>query len=80
MKATFLDEGGQSKPMIMGCYGIGVSRIVAAAIEQNNDKFGIRWPLALAPFEVLITPTNVSDETSRKVSEQIYKSLTKDGF
>ena len=56
MSATFLDESGQAKPMEMGCYGIGVSRIVAAAIEQNNDLRGILWPLALAPFQVAIAP------------------------
>jgi prolyl-tRNA synthetase len=56
MRATFLDESGQARPMEMGCYGIGVSRIVAAAIEQNNDMRGILWPLALAPFQVAIAP------------------------
>ena len=56
MKATYLDEQGKEQMMIMGCYGIGVGRTVAAAIEQNHDPDGIVWPLALAPFQVLITP------------------------
>ncbi len=79
MKADFLDEAGQSQPMIMGCYGIGVSRIVAAAIEQNNDEFGIRWPLPIAPYDVIVTPANVTHEESLKVSTQIYKALLEKG-
>ncbi len=79
MKATVLDPDGKARPMIMGCYGIGVSRIVAAAIEQNNDEWGIRWPAAIAPFEVIVTPTNVSDEASRKTAESIYAGLQEKG-
>ncbi len=52
MKCNFLDADGKEKPMVMGCYGIGVTRIAAAAIEQNHDEDGILWPMALAPFEV----------------------------
>ncbi len=63
MKATFLDEQGQEQFMIMGCYGIGVGRTVAAAIEQNHDKDGIIWPMALAPFQVIITPVEWSPGT-----------------
>jgi len=80
MKATFLDEGGAAHPMIMGCYGIGVSRIVAAAIEQNNDANGIIWPLPIAPFSVILTPTNMSDEKSRQAATAIYEGLTKEGI
>jgi prolyl-tRNA synthetase len=79
MKATYLDEGGQAKPMIMGCYGIGVSRIVAAAIEQNNDEWGIQWPLPISPFEVIVTPANVTHDESRSVAEKIYAELKKAG-
>jgi prolyl-tRNA synthetase len=79
MKATVLDEGGKAKPMIMGCYGIGVSRIVAAAIEQNNDQWGIQWPMPIAPFDVIVTPANVSDEKTRTVAEAIYNDLLKMG-
>lgn len=79
MKATYLDEGGKAQPMIMGCYGIGVSRIVAAAIEQNNDEWGIKWPISIAPFEVIVTPANVTDPKSKEVSEKIYSELLKSG-
>lgn len=80
LKAHFLDETGQSRPLIMGCYGIGVSRIVAAAIEQNNDDAGIRWPVPIAPFEVVVTPTNMSDPKSQEVGEKIYNDLTAQGI
>ncbi|MCB4756151.1 MAG: proline--tRNA ligase [Elusimicrobia bacterium] len=80
MKATFLDEGGTARPMVMGCYGIGVSRIVAAAIEQNNDENGIRWPVPMAPFEVLITPTNMSEEKMKQAAQEIYEGLLKGGI
>jgi prolyl-tRNA synthetase len=75
MQANFLDEAGQAQPMIMGCYGIGVSRIVAAAIEQNHDEWGIRWPLPIAPYDVIITPANVTHEPSLQTATQIYKAL-----
>jgi len=78
--ANFLDPEGNSHPMVMGCYGIGVSRIVAAAIEQNNDDWGILWPLAMAPFEVIVTPTNVSEDKLRQTAETIYKSLSEAGI
>ncbi len=79
MQANFLDESGESKPMIMGCYGIGVSRIVAAAIEQNNDEWGIRWPLPIAPFQVILTPANMTHEPSAQTAEKIYDGLLKKG-
>lgn len=79
MKATYLDEAGVAKPMIMGCYGIGVSRIVAAAIEQNNDEWGVRWPVPIAPFEVIVTPANVTHEESKTTAEKIYSGLQKNG-
>ena len=80
MNANYLDADGKSHPMIMGCYGIGVSRIVAAAIEQNNDKWGVRWPLSLAPFDIIITPTNMSDEKSRTVSNKLYQDFKNQGL
>jgi prolyl-tRNA synthetase len=79
MKADFLDEAGQSQPMIMGCYGIGVSRIVAAAIEQNNDEWGIRWPRPIAPYEVIVTAANVTHAESLQVATQIYTALREKG-
>ena len=62
MGATFLDQNGKSQPMIMGCYGIGVERTVAAVIEQHHDENGIIWPLALAPYHVVVVPVNVKKE------------------
>ncbi len=71
-----LDEDGKSKPMSMGCYGIGVSRIVAAAIEQNHDQKGICWPLPLAPFQLALLPMNAKkSHRVRSFAEQIYKEL-----
>lgn len=80
MKATVLDEGGKAIPMIMGCYGIGVSRIVAAAIEQRHDDNGISWPVPMAPFEVIVSPTNVSNPDLLKAAQTIYKDLQKAGI
>ena len=79
MGATFLDENGRSQPMIMGCYGIGVSRTIAAVIEQNNDEHGIIWPVAVAPFHVHVIPVNVKVEEQRQTSEQITEALQRAG-
>jgi len=79
MGATFLDENGRSQPMIMGCYGIGVSRTIAAAIEQNNDENGIIWPVAVAPFHVHVIPVNVKVEEQLQTSEQIAEQLHQAG-
>lgn len=73
--AKFLDEDGHEKPCIMGCYGIGINRIFASAIEIGNDKNGIIWPISIAPCEVIITSVNQDDEHVAKVSEDIYKKL-----
>jgi len=73
--AKFLDETGQEKPCIMGCYGIGINRILAAAIEISNDKNGIIWPISIAPFEVIITCVNQDDPEVAGVAEDIYKKL-----
>lgn len=80
MHATFLDENGKEKPMVMGCYGVGVSRTMAAAIEQNNDKDGMIWPAAIAPYEVLVVPVNTKDEASTQKAEEIYAQLQKAGI
>lgn len=79
MRATYLDKNGKEQYMMMGCYGIGVGRTVAAAIEQNHDENGIIWPMPLAPYHVIITPVNVNDENIKKVSEQLYKTLLEKG-
>lgn len=80
LNATFLDDKGISKAMIMGCYGIGVSRTLASAIEQNNDEFGIIWPTALAPYIVDVIPANMKNEAQVKVAEEIYEALLNDGI
>ncbi len=79
MKASFLDENGKAHPMIMGCYGIGVTRTVAAAIEQNHDENGIKWPLPLAPYQVILL-TLGKDEKLNEESEKIYAELKGKGI
>jgi len=76
MGATFLDKNGKEKPMIMGCYGIGIGRTAAAAIEQNHDDAGIIWPLGLSPFAVEVLVLKANDEASMKAAEGIYNGLT----
>ena len=78
--AKFLDADEQLGPIIMGCYGIGVNRIIAALIETSHDKDGIIWPMALAPYEVLLVPVKVPDEPSMKVARQLHDQLTAAGI
>jgi len=73
--ATFLDENGKEKPCIMGCYGIGINRILASAIEFSNDKNGIVFPITIAPFEVIVSCLNQDDSEVTKVAEDIYQQL-----
>ena len=81
MKATILNEQGKEQAMTMGCYGIGVSRIVAAAIEQNHDENGIIWPTAIAPFQIAIVPINMhKSDTVKQACEDLYSQLTEAGF
>ncbi|WP_444926694.1 proline--tRNA ligase [Microbulbifer sp. TRSA002] len=80
MNATVLDENGKEQVMSMGCYGIGVSRIVAAAIEQNHDDSGIIWPTAIAPFQLAIVPINMhKSDVVREKCEHLYESLRSKG-
>ena len=79
MKATFLDADGVAKEIIMGCYGIGVGRTAAAAIEQNHDENGIIWPMPLAPFQVIITMLNPNDEEVFAAGEKLYQDLLAEG-
>jgi prolyl-tRNA synthetase len=79
MKCNFLDADGKDKPMVMGCYGIGVTRIAAAAIEQNHDADGIRWPMALAPFQVLVVTAGKEPELA-EAAERLEKELTARGI
>jgi prolyl-tRNA synthetase len=81
MKASVLDENGKDQVMTMGCYGIGVTRVVAAAIEQNNDDNGIIWPAAIAPFQVALVPINLhKSEAVREQCESLYLQLTAAGI
>jgi prolyl-tRNA synthetase len=81
MGATVQDRDGKDVAMTMGCYGIGISRIVAAAIEQNYDDNGIIWPDALAPFNVVIVPINMHrSDAVRDAAEQLYRELAESGL
>lgn len=75
MNATYLDRDGNEKLIIMGCYGIGIGRTAAAAIEQNHDENGPIFPISIAPFEVAVIPVNVSDNIQRETAEKIYNGL-----
>ena len=72
---TFTDEKGETHPAVMGTYGIGVGRTMAAAIEQHHDADGIVWPLAIAPFEIVLASLNPSDETTRREADSLYEAL-----
>ncbi|RUM35359.1 MAG: proline--tRNA ligase [Desulfobulbus sp.] len=80
LEATFQDQEGNQQPLVMGCYGIGVSRVVAAAIEQNHDKNGIVFPLPLAPFQVLVLNLGVNNEKTTRAAEKLYKDLQAAGL
>ena len=81
MNATVLDENGKAVVMTMGCYGIGVSRVVAAAIEQNHDDKGIIWPAAIAPFQIALLPMNLKkSDAVRETTERLYQQLTEAGY
>jgi len=79
MNATFLDENGKSNPIIMGCYGIGVSRTLAAIVEQYNDEKGILWPKNLAPFDVHVITVNTKSDDQVQLADDIYKMLKENG-
>ncbi|OQZ03963.1 MAG: proline--tRNA ligase [Candidatus Brocadia sp. UTAMX1] len=76
LKAKFLDANGKGKSMIMGCYGIGINRIIASAIERSHDENGIIWPLSLAPYKIIIIPVNVNDPSVMQVADHLYDDLT----
>lgn len=80
MNATFLDADGKERYFIMGCYGIGIGRTAAAAIEQNHDERGIIWPWALAPFQVYILPVNIKEPSIMRAAEEIHDKLESAGF
>jgi prolyl-tRNA synthetase len=81
MHCAVLNEGGKNQTLTMGCYGIGVSRIVAAAIEQNHDQYGIKWPKAIAPFQVAIVPMNMAKSARvKETAEDLYQTLLQAGI
>lgn len=80
LSATFLDENGREKPIFMGCYGIGVSRTMAASIEQNYDENGIIWPVAIAPYHVVVIPVNAKNEEQLQLAEKLYNNFNSLGI
>ena len=80
MGATVLTEEGKPVPIVMGSYGIGVERIITATIEQHHDADGIIWPKSLAPFDVVVTVTNMKDDRLRETGEKLYKDLQRAGL
>jgi prolyl-tRNA synthetase len=80
MGASFLDDQGKEKEIVMGCYGIGVGRTVAAAIEQSYDQNGIIFPMPIAPFQVLILPVNINIGLLKETAEQLYQTFSETGI
>ncbi len=79
MNAVYLDANGKAQPYVMGCYGIGISRTAAAAVEAHYDEHGIKWPLAIAPYHAIVIPVSTKDEQQMKVANDIYQTLIKHG-
>ena len=79
MNAVYLDKNGKSHPYIMGCYGIGISRTAAAAVEAHYDEHGIKWPISIAPYHAVIVPVNIQDTLQMEVAEKLYKELKSNG-
>ena len=75
MNAVYTDVNGKTHPYVMGCYGIGISRTAAAAVEAHHDEHGIKWPLAIAPYHAVIVPVNIQDELQMKVANALYETL-----
>jgi len=80
MNANYTNEQGEDTPLTMGCYGLGVSRLAQAAVEQSYDKNGIIWPLAIAPYQVIVVVPNISDKEQMSMAEQIYQELLAEGI
>ena len=78
--ALFIDQSGQSHPIVMGCYGIGLGRLLAAAIEQNHDDKGIIWPLAIAPYHFYLCPLYLENPQVATTAEKLYADLTSQGL
>lgn len=80
MGANFLDENGKEQPLVMGCYGIGINRTIAAIIEQHHDENGIIWPIEIAPYKVIIIPANMKNESQVEIAESLYNKFKKCGI
>ncbi len=80
MNCTYVDLDGKNKPMVMGCYGIGVTRVMQSIVEQYHDEFGIKWPVNVAPYEVAIVPINIKDEAQMNLANEIYEKLLNEGI
>ncbi|MDO4539987.1 MAG: proline--tRNA ligase [Syntrophomonadaceae bacterium] len=80
LDARYTDQQGQAQNIVMGCYGIGISRTMAAAVEQNYDENGIIWPLPIAPYQIIVTPVNVKNDEQRAAAEKIYADLLDAGY
>ena len=80
MNAVYLDQNGKAQPYVMGCYGIGISRTAAAAVEAHYDDWGIKWPIAIAPYHAIVVPVATNDEKQMSVAEKIYKDLQNAGI
>lgn len=80
LQATYLDEKGKETPMVMGCYGIGISRTMAAAIEQHNDEHGIIWPAPIAPYHAVVIPINSKDEAQMRLAETVCNALNQENI
>lgn len=80
MDATVLDENGRPIPVIMGSYGIGISRLLSAIVEQNYDDKGLVWPSAVAPFDIHLVPVNYKNEDQRQLTDELYEQFTKEGY
>ena len=79
LNCVYLDENGKENPMVMGCYGIGVNRTMAAVIEQNNDENGIIWPMSVAPYHAIVIPVNTKNDSQMELAEKIYSELLESG-
>ena len=80
MGATVLDENGREKFVIMGCYGIGVSRLLSAIVEQKSDENGINWPKGIAPFDLHVVQMNLKDENQTNLTNEVEQAMTKAGY
>ena len=80
MNATYLDESGKEQPLVMGCYGIGVSRTLAAVIEKHHDDDGIIWPVSIAPYHVIVVPVNWKDAEQKTTAEELYQRMQELGI